>query len=237
MRPKFLRWLRNAPKILQARKIGNVVEIDPEDIPRVHLKIRHGGNRIRIGKLRPGRGLVKIDVYATDSDIEIADGLLVNEELRILVGQNLGHYGLIRNVSVRIGRSATFVSTALTVLNSNARVSIGDDCLFADGTAIFHTDAHPVYDFDTGGLANPVGTLAVGRHVWIGAQATLLKNSCVPDGCIVGWGSVVARRFSETNVAIAGNPAHVVSKDGRRLRWEHGDPAYIENESGGKHQT
>lgn len=39
---------------------------------------------------------------------------------------------------------------------------------------------------------------------------------CIPDGCIVGMGAVVAKQFSTANSVIAGNPAKIVKEN---INW------------------
>lgn len=229
---RFWRWLGNTRKIARARACGNVIEIDSEDIPRVRIRISGSGNVIRIGKLAPGDGLVKLSLCAQDSSVILSEGVSVSDRLDVLVGQDHPNFGRLSGCRLSVGRNTSFESASVILFNSHASVDIGDDCMFAYDIVIHHTDAHPIYDLDTGKLANPVGELRIGNHVWVGARATILKNSVVPDGCIVGWGSVVAGRFPDPNVAIGGNPARVVSRPGRKLAWKPGDPAYTANDRG-----
>lgn len=46
---------------------------------------------------------------------------------------------------------------------------------------------------------------------------TICKGGSIPDGCVIGTGSVVTKSFGDKNVIIAGNPA-AVKKD--RIRRE-----------------
>jgi acetyltransferase-like isoleucine patch superfamily enzyme len=50
--------------------------------------------------------------------------------------------------------------------------------------------------------------LAIGSDVWIGAGAIVLAD--IPDGTIIGAGSIVTKPFSDTYTTIAGNPAGVI---------------------------
>ena len=84
-----------------------------------------------------------------------------------------------------------------------------------------------MYDLKTGELLNQVKELVIGDHVWVCANVLILKNTIIPDGCIVARNSVVTgKHFNESNCLIAGNPA-VVKKN--NIFWKEQDPAYTEN--------
>ena len=69
----------------------------------------------------------------------------------------------------------------------------------------------------------------IGRHVWVGAGATILKNAVVADECIIGWGSVVSGRFGDSHSVLAGNPARKVRGG---VYWEaNGSKGYVQNEN------
>ena len=63
----------------------------------------------------------------------------------------------------------------------------------------------------------------IGNHVWIGAWARLCKDVYIPDGCIIGMGSIVTKKFTKKNSIIAGNPAKVVKED---VNWVRESPNF-----------
>lgn len=86
---------------------------------------------------------------------------------------------------------------------------------------IWTTDTHNIYDKNSGELTNNLSSKVIlGEHCWIGANATLLKNARIPDGAIVGFGSVVTSKFDTPNTVIAGNPAKIVKEN---VSWEGGN--------------
>ncbi len=66
-------------------------------------------------------------------------------------------------------------------------------------------------------MLNFAESIEIGRHVWIGRDVKVGKNVRIADNSIVGWGSIVTRRFDEPNVIIAGNPAKVIK---RGINWD-----------------
>lgn len=84
-----------------------------------------------------------------------------------------------------------------------------------------------IYELGSTQHINRVDTLKIGNHVWVGWHASIWKNVCIADDCIIGAYAVVTKSFSEPHCAIAGNPARVVR---RNITWEHAyTEEYIEN--------
>ena len=46
------------------------------------------------------------------------------------------------------------------------------------------------------------------------------KNTKISDDSIIGWGSIVTKKFEEPNVVLAGNPAKIVK---RGINWNFRD--------------
>lgn len=225
----LFRRLKNVWRVRRLRVYGNEVVVAPEDFARIKLKVRGTGNVIRIGKMRAGSGAVIVSAYANASRIEIGEGVSVSRELVVNVWQNHPNFGSVTGCLVRIGEGTSVESLEIGVLNSHASVLVGAQCMISFGVTLYQTDAHPIYAKGTDRIVNRVSALSIGDHVWVGARVTILKNSIIPDGCLIGWGSVVSGRFADPHVVIAGNPARQVSS--RKIDWARSDPRYIANEA------
>lgn len=70
---------------------------------------------------------------------------------------------------------------------------------------LFGTCFHFIYVF-----------MIIGNNVWVGSEVTLLKGTVIPDGSVVGYGSIVTKAFDEESVIIVGSPAKIVK---RNIRW------------------
>lgn len=87
------------------------------------------------------------------------------------------------------------------------------------GIDIWCTDAHTVTDLE----GNPINfskSIEIGDHVWIGRDVKIGKNTKISNDSIIGWGSIVTKKFEDTNVVIAGNPAKIVK---RNINWDFRD--------------
>ncbi len=179
------------------------------------------GNKIVNPKYFTG---LKIKSCGTGNDITIE--LPINiEKYLILV--------LTDNTTVRIGRNTRFgepsnicksrgtapnhvyigrncgIGQCTIDITDHGNVEIGNDCMFSWGIVFKTDDTHAVFDATTGAILNKSTGISVGNNVWIGMNATILKNSVVPDHTIVGAPSVVAGKFRDQYTVVAGNPARV----------------------------
>ncbi len=220
---------RRLKAIKKYEKNGNIIKIHEEDLIKVNLYLENcQNNYIEIKKLSPKAGKISISMFADNSKITIGENYYTIDS-SFIVGQDHPNFGKINNVEISIGDNTSSENDfSIITYNSNSSVKIGNKCMFAFGITLFNTDAHPVYDLETNEIINKVDTLEIQDNVWIGAKSTILKNCFIPKGCLVGWNSVVAKRFSKENCAIAGNPAKVIKEN---VYWNsNGSQGYIQND-------
>ncbi|MEB1083164.1 acyltransferase [Citrobacter sp. R-1.5.2] len=89
------------------------------------------------------------------------------------------------------------------------------------------SDGHTIFDIATGVILNKSKPIILGDHTWVGASATFLKGSEIPNNSIIGTGSIVSKKFTEEFTAIAGIPASVV-KNG--VGWDRAHIPVFERE-------
>lgn len=111
-----------------------------------------------------------------------------------------------------IGENFSCASVDISLRNSK-EVIIGDDCMCSDNVMLLGNDGHPILDSSTGEVLNNGGKIEIGNHVWLGRKSIICKNTKISDNSIVGVGSVVTKKFDETNIAVAGIPAKIVRKN------------------------
>lgn len=166
----------------------------------------------RLRGLELGRGIVlngrPYFHRASGSRIVLGDGICLNSSLRS------NPIGCSRPVSLRtmqagaeiilgpgVGLSSTAVCAAI-------RVEIGEGTFVGADSYIFDNDFHsPVGEWRWGGIAagNPKPVI-IGRGVFIGARAIILKGVKIGDRAVVGAGAVVTKDVPARHIA-TGNPA------------------------------
>ena len=120
--------------------------------------------------------------------------------------------------SLRIGDKAVF--GANNVVNSYLDMEIGGSTLVADWCYICDfdhvTDSLDLPIKDQGIVKGPV---RIGPDTWVAAKVTVLRNTTVGRGCVLGAHAVVRGVVPDYSIAV-GAPARVV-KD-RKEAWEAG---------------
>lgn len=95
-------------------------------------------------------------------------------------------------------------------------VEIGTDTGLAIGSMVLDTDFHELRPGQRGVTAPVV----IGRKVWVGARAIIMKGVTIGDGAIVAAGSIVTKDVPERTL-VAGIPAKVIRTD---VEWDSGSP-------------
>ena len=138
-----------------------------------------------------------------------------DEELRALVSRLVGYrvddgFRLFPPVytdfgkNIKIGKDV-FVNSGCCFQDQGG-VTLGDGCLVGHNV-VFATLDHDKRPERRGDMT--AAPIVVGKDVWIGAHATILKGVTIGDGAIVAAGAVVTRDVPPNTIA-AGVPARVV---------------------------
>lgn len=126
-------------------------------------------------------------------------------------------FRILNGSSLIIGNDFS-VSNTLRIVASGkeTHIVIGNDCMFSSGTVVFNNDGHKIY-YENGD-ENEAGNIDIGNHVWCGMNCTILKNTFIPDGSVIGTGTLVNKSFrGDVNSAFAGVP---IKKIKENIRWE-----------------
>lgn len=93
-------------------------------------------------------------------------------------------------------------------INGNGEVIIGDNCDFGPNVTLL-TGSHLIGDSSRRAGANKTLTIKIGSGVWVGARVTVLGNSIIGDGCVVGCCSLINKNVPD-NILVAGVPAKTI---------------------------
>jgi acetyltransferase-like isoleucine patch superfamily enzyme len=115
---------------------------------------------------------------------------------------------LVPGAQLLLGRR---VGLSGTVLCAGALIEIGEQTIFGAGAMVLDNDFHVPsgewgWSTDNSANARPV---RIGRGVFVGTRAIILKGVTIGDRAIIGAGAVVTRSVPPRTV-VAGNPAREV---------------------------
>ncbi len=118
---------------------------------------------------------------------------------------------VFENAHLTIGNNC-FVNAGTDIRCVNS-VTIGDGVLIGRKVSIMDSDSHTVVtENGRNMLSAPV---TIGNHVWIGANAKILKGVAIGDGALVAAGAVVTKDVPP-NTIVAGIPAIVIKE---KIKW------------------
>jgi len=119
--------------------------------------------------------------------------------------------------TIRIGDNAGLSGATLVAAS---QIEVGARSLIGAETLIVDTDLHPLDPakralHPTAGAASR--RILIGKDVFIGTRAMILKGVSIGDGAVVGAGAVVTKDVAAGDI-VAGNPARVVGSVLREQR-------------------
>lgn len=145
-------------------------------------------------------------------------------ELRALFSQLIGKpvdpsFGLFPPFYTDCGKNITVGKDVF--INMGCKFQDQGGIVIEDGTLIGHnvvlaTLNHAMSPMDRSTMIP--APIHIGKHVWIGSNATILPGVTIGDGAIVAAGAVVTKDVSE-NTLVGGIPAKVI-----RTLSEEGEP-------------
>lgn len=101
----------------------------------------------------------------------------------------------------------------MIVTYDGCTVSVGDDCLFSQETALRAWDNHPIYDLRTRLRTNFARDITIESDVWVGNGVKMSGGAHVRHGSIIGTRAVVTASSVKGEHELAvGQPARTVRK-------------------------
>ena len=184
--------------------IGNTIEIFSK-IKGVSIDVNGNNNLLWIGS----------DCIVNQCSISINGDnnvLIIEDKARILGG---AHIIMDGNAMIKIGANAGV--RKVDFLAKDAKIEIGELCMFSNNIIVRTHDSHKVIDSKSGGIVNKPKDVVLGRHVWIGQNVTILKGCHIGDNSILALGATVTKSCPP-NCIMAGSPAKIVKTE---VTWDY----------------
>lgn len=218
-------------KILRKISKNNELNIENDILCNIKLDIRGISNVVRLTNISipstKTKKFIHIYIYGNNNEVTI-DNISIGSRLEIRIGQDHRNFGEVNFTKFIIGKGTSIEDMRYYTYNSHSYCTIGENCMLSSEIIFYNTDAHPIMEKETLKIVNKVKGISIGEHCWIGHKATVLKNTKIPDNCIIGYGSVVSGNMKEEFATYAGNPAKCIKTN---ITWDSNGRkfGYIEN--------
>lgn len=187
-------YISHKYKLLLPKNSKNIFVFETP-IKRFNVRFANGGS----SDIIPNKyGLIQIKsgakIYLKD-DIQFSAGCALRVQGELKLG---GHFSANRNCSISCVKSIMF----------------GDDCLLAFEVFIRDSDGHKIINDSKEKLS--VEQVFIGNHVWICGKTSILKGAFIPNNSVIGYGSIVTKKFLDSNTLLAGIPAKIINN---KINW------------------
>lgn len=173
-------------------------------------------NAIEIRAPRIYRGMIRFATAMADHCYRGEYFLRINGKL-IIKGSGFHVFGPFGTIEIRengvleIGDNFSIGEYHKIVVSTNSK--IGNNNMHAFNNTYIDSDTHPIFNRE-GQRINPAKGFFIGDDVWIATHCTILKGAEIPDGDVIGAGSIINKRLIETNAVYVGSTC--VRQD---IRW------------------
>lgn len=180
-------------------KYNIYTNVKVEKLKNFHFNVNGKNNKIKINGNSKISGQVQIIINGDNNFIEISGNIDVRRNLTIFMIP-AGPNAISNNNSCYIGNNNLFNGNVVLECGEGKRIFIGDNCLFASNITIKTSDNHAIYDFKNKQRINTPQDIVLEGKNWICEGVTILKNTIIPYGSVVGAKSLVTNiRLSNIN--------------------------------------
>lgn len=190
------------------------------------MKIEDRGADNRVVQSDIGEG-VRLAINGNRNLVSIGDRCRINQgdwtingdDNRLTIANSVT-IGALRIIcqdgsSITIGTGST-IEQAYILSRDGRSVRIGKDCMISFQVDLRTSDAHGIFDLDTGEQINEPGDIDLEDHVWIAQGVIVSKSSRIGRGSLVGSRSFVQKVEIPANTMAAGTPCRILK---RGIRW------------------
>lgn len=150
-------------------------------------------------------------IYVGGGDIEIGCDSLKRsrEETRIRLRKNAvwaseGGCKMSYGTTLEVLENAVFCSRYFTVNSGSAivagkKITLGEDVMIGRNAVVYDSDFHRILQKDET-VMNPSRPVKIGDHVWLGANAMILKGTVIGNNSVIGANTVVSGSVPENSI-------------------------------------
>ncbi|MBQ6840662.1 MAG: hypothetical protein IJO63_00905 [Bacilli bacterium] len=183
---------------------------DPLDSSKFELNIYGENNTFYLNDY-VGPGKIVINMYGSNNVFKLGK----NNTIRNMLVIDFWETSTVspKNVEITIGDENFFNGANIHFISPLEKsLTIGNGNLFAGDISIWGRNDHIIYDNKTKTRINKDQDIIIGNSNWICQNVTILSGAEIKDFSVVALGSIVNKKYTKSNVLIAGIPAKVKRK-------------------------
>lgn len=183
---------------------NNKIETAKNSLYRnVKFNVRGNNNYILIKKRCITRN-VSFEIVGDNNTIIVGESINIMEKAEFLIEGN--------NCSIVIGNNSLFRDVKFFAGESDTNIVIGDNC-FCGILSFSTSDFHSIIDLASGKRINPPSSIKVGNDNWITNNVLFNKGAETSDFTVVSPYAIINKKFEQSNIILAGQPARVVKEN------------------------
>lgn len=141
-------------------------------------------------------------IYLGGGDIELGCDRLTGSKAETLVrlrenavwscegGCRISYGATVEVLQAALLDTQYFTMNTGSVIIAAKRIGIGHDVMLGRGVVVYDSDHHAIRN-KLGEITNTDAPVTIGDHVWLATNATVLKNSVIGSGSLIGANAVV----------------------------------------------
>lgn len=185
-----------------------------ENLEKYRISINGINNELELNDFE-GNAIIYISIDGSNCKFCIGKNNIVKNDLSINFWNVADQQ--VNGAIIKIGDDNFFNGSGNVIISPvNTKVEIGSRNLLAGSITIWGRNDHAIYDIRNGKKLNNDRNIMIGNDNWIGQNVTFLPGGSLINNCVVGYGTLVNKRFDKNNVLIAGVPAKIKRK---HINW------------------
>lgn len=169
-------------------------------ITKISYLIKNFVLRVRYRSRLTVQGIVHIkkNVYF---NIDLESRVILGDRSSFHIGN---HLSAVAGGEIQIGSSCSF--NRYCILVGREKIHIGNHCIIGPNVLIYDHD----HKYSANGVTNDynTGSIVIEDGCWIGGNVTILRNTHIGEGSVIGAGCVIRGNI----------PAHSIVTGGRELK-------------------
>lgn len=195
--------------------------------PQLFKLYLHNNSTLEVGSNNQLSGTITINddsimKIGSGNVIAVSESICIDKKAEVIICDNntlkLRFFRINYGGRVYIRNRNTFNPGTIIHCTPDTLISINNDCMFSTDVILQSNDGHSIFDVVSGENINSIPEISSQRkiiiedHVWIGRRCTVLYNSIIKSGSIIGANSVVKSTVPNNCIAV-GTPSRVVRKN------------------------